>query len=126
MSKKSHYNKKHKHLARKLRKNSTLGERILWSEVLRARKFYGYQFNRQFCIDRYIADFICRKLRWVIEVDGYSHRFKQKEDRMRDKRLAELGYKTIRFTEKQVRDDLKNVIRELEGHLVLIDDDHQH
>jgi very-short-patch-repair endonuclease len=45
---------------------------------------------------------------------------------MRDKRLAELGYKTIRFTEGQVRDDLKNVIRELEGHLVLIDDDHQH
>lgn len=117
MSNKSHYNKNHKHLARKLRKNSTLGERILWSEVLRARKFHSYQFNRQFCIDRYIAGFICRKLRWVIEVDGYSHRFKQREDKERDDRLAELSYKTIRFTEKEVRDDFRNVVRALEDHL---------
>jgi very-short-patch-repair endonuclease len=57
-------------------------------------------------------------------VDGYSHRFKQKEDRVRDKRLVELGYKTIRFIEGQVRDDLKNVISELEGHLNLTNDDY--
>jgi len=117
MANQSHYNKKHRHLARKLRNNSTLGERILWSEVLRARKFHGYQFNRQFCIDRYIADFICRKLRWIVEVDGYSHRFKEEEDKARDKRLSDLGYKTIRFTDNEVRNDLKNVVRVLESYL---------
>jgi len=115
MTRKSHYNKKHKELARNLRKKSTLGERILWSEVLWAKKFHGYQFNRQFCVDQYIADFISRKLRWIIEIDGdASHRFKQKEDRERDQKLANLGYITIRFSEEEVRHDLKNVVRILE------------
>jgi len=114
---KSHYNKKHKGLARNLRKNGTKGEAILWSEVLRAKKFYGYQFNRQFCIDNYIADFICRKLKLIIEVDGYSHNFKYEEDELRDEKLKKLGYTTLRFTEKEVRNDLDNVIRVLESYL---------
>jgi len=115
--KKSHYNKKHKHLARKLRKDGTKGEAILWSEVLRGKQFYGYQFNRQFCIDKYIADFICSKLKLVIEIDGYSHNFKYKEDLIRDKKLQELGYTVIRFSEKEVRNDIDNVIRVLESYL---------
>ena len=115
MKNKSHYNKKHKHLARKLRKNGTLGEAILWEKVLRARQCHGLQFNRQFPIDRYIADFICRRLKIIIEIDGSSHRFKQEEDKIRDERLAELGYRTIRFTESEVRNDLENVKRVIES-----------
>lgn len=114
---KSHYNKKNKELARKLRKEGTKGEAILWSEVLRAKQFYGYQFNRQFCFDDYIVDFISRKLNLVIEVDGYSHTFKYDEDKLRDKRLQELGYTTVRFSEREVRNDLENVIRVLESYL---------
>ena len=115
MRKKSHYNKKHKHLARKLRKNGTLGEAILWEKVLRARQCHGLQFNRQFPIDRYITDFICRRLKIIIEIDGSSHRFKQEEDRRRDERLAELGYRTIRFTESEVRNDIENVKKAIES-----------
>ena len=81
---KSNYNKQLKPLARKLRNNSTPGEIKLWSEVLRARKMAGYQFNRQFAIKidelNIIVDFICRKLKLIIEVDGYSHNFKYKDD----------------------------------------------
>src|SRR5699024_2450119 len=113
----SHYNKKHKELARNLRKDGTKGEAILWSEVLRARKFHGYQFNRQFCIKDYIVDFISRKLKLIVEVDGYSHNFKYEEDRLRDKKLKSLGYTTVRFSEKEVRNDLGNVIRVLESYL---------
>lgn len=114
---KSHYNKKHKHLARSLRKRGTRGEQILWSKVLRAKKFHGYQFNRQFSIDDYIADFICRKLRLIVEVDGYSHYFKSKEDKQRDEKLEGLGYTTTRFLETEVINDLENVIRVLESYL---------
>ncbi|MDZ7716269.1 MAG: DUF559 domain-containing protein [Balneolaceae bacterium] len=114
---KSHYNKEHKELARKLRKEGTKGEAILWSEVLRAKKFHGYQFNRQFCIDDYIVDFISRKLKLIIEVDGYSHNFKYEKDKLRDERLNKLGYTVVRFTEKEVREDLHNVIRVLESYL---------
>jgi very-short-patch-repair endonuclease len=119
--KKANYNKDLKHLARNLRNDSTKGEVILWSEVLRARKMKGYQFNRQFpmTIDRkgIIVDFICRKLKLIIEVDGYSHNFKYQEDLERDEKLSELGYKVIRIFEQEVRYDLDNVVRVIENEI---------
>ena len=114
MSNFSHYNKDNKYFARKLRNESTLGEIILWCKVLRAKKMYGYQFNRQFPIDNYIVDFICRKLKLIIELDGYSHNFKYEKDRFRDAYLAELGFTVLRFTEQQVRHDLDNVVAAIE------------
>ena len=114
---KSHYNKKLKHLARKLRIHGTPGEAILWSRLLRARGFYDLQFNRQFCIENYIVDFICRKEKLIVEVDGGSHDHKQEADLKRDKRLVELGYKVVRVREGDVMNDLSNVIRTLESYL---------
>ncbi len=125
MDEKLKYNKKLKPLARKLRNDSTLGEVLLWSNVLRAKNMLGYQFNRQFSIKipkeeneqkdlNIIVDFICRKLKLVIEIDGYSHNFKQEKDRIRDQKLSKYGYTVLRFTENEVRNDINNVIRELE------------
>jgi len=68
-------------------------------------------------MDDYIVDFISRKLKLIIEVDGYSHRFKHEEDKIRDKILKKLGYIVVRFSEKEVRNDLDNVIRVLESYL---------
>ena len=48
------YNRNLKPFARKLRKQGTKGEAILWRDVLKARQMKGYQFNRQFIIDNYI------------------------------------------------------------------------
>lgn len=115
---KSHYNKNLKSFARKLRNNSTPGEIKLWSEVLRGRKFFNLQFNRQFSIDNYIVDFICRKLMLVIEIDGYSHNFKYNEDKIRDEHLNKLGYTVLRFQESEVQFDLENVIRGLESFII--------
>jgi len=117
MSAKSHYNKKLKSFAKNLRNDSTKGEIILWSKVLRAKQFHGYQFNRQFAISNYIVDFICRKLKLIIEIDGYSHEFKFEKDKLRDEELKTLGYTTIRFQEKDVYIDLENIIRVLENYL---------
>lgn len=117
MKQNSYYNKKHRPLARDLRKNGTLGEQILWIEVLQGRKFYGYHFNRQYPFKNYIVDFICRKLKLITEIDGYSHRFKFKEDKRRDVALNKLGYTVIRFEESEIRNDLENVISVLESYL---------
>ena len=76
LSKTVTFNKKLKTLARSLRKNGTMGEAILWRDVLSRKRFYGYQFNRQFLIQNFIVDFICRKLKLVIEVDGSLHQDK--------------------------------------------------
>jgi len=66
-------NRNLKPFARKLRKVGTKGEAILWSDVLKARKMKGYQFNRQFIMETYIVDFVSRKLKLIIEIDGNSH-----------------------------------------------------
>lgn len=114
---KHRYNRNLKSLARHLRKDSTPGEIKLWSEVLRARGFYSYQFNRQFAIGNYIVDFVCRKLKLVIEIDGRSHQFKIDRDRQRDQYLEDPGYCVVRIAESDVTHDLNNVIRTLENHL---------
>jgi len=45
----------------------------------------------------------------VIEIDGDSHDCKKETDEMRDKFLKCLGINTIRFTNKEISDDLKKV-----------------
>ena len=112
---KSNYNKDLKPLAQGLRNNSTLGEVILWTNVLKNKKMMGYQFNRQFSIEHYIVDFICRKLKLIIEIDGYSHQFKYHEDIVRDEELKKLGFSILRFTEHQVKTDLQNIVRSIEN-----------
>jgi len=128
------YNKKLKSYARELRNNSTFGEVILWSNVLRAKKMCGYQFNRQFSVKipplqresgvnspftkggrGIIVDFICRKLKLIIEIDGYSHNFKYEEDKLRDEKLSKAGYIVLRITEHEVKYDIDNVIRIIEN-----------
>ena len=113
--KKSNYNKRLKHFSRKLRLNSTKGEIILWSKVLSKRKMLGYQFLRQYPVDNYIADFVCRKIRLIIEVDGSSHNNKHEEDLKRDDKLKELGFITIRFEEIKIYKELDNVTRSIEN-----------
>ena len=79
----------------------------------------GYQFNRQFPMRlgdlNIIVDFICRKLKLVIEVDGYSHNFKYEEDKYRDELLAKEGFDVLRITERDVIYDFNNVIRVIEN-----------
>jgi very-short-patch-repair endonuclease len=96
------YNRNLKPLARSLRKEGTRGEALLWKKVLRAKGMEGYQFNRQFPIGNFIVDFICRRLKLIIEVDGSSHLGKEVKDRIRQDFLEGLGYTVVRFTEKEV------------------------
>jgi very-short-patch-repair endonuclease len=106
----NYYNKHLKNFARNLRNDSTVSEIHLWTKVLQ-NKQTGYTFLRQRPIDNYIADFMCRPLRLIIELDGYSHNFKYENDLERDKKLSELGYKTLRFHDDEVMKDLLNVER---------------
>ena len=90
-----------KKFARENRKSGTKGEAIIWKNLLKARKMRGYQFNRQYPIDMYIVDFISRKLKLIIEIDGSSHIGKSEEDYLRQRYLEDLGYCVIRFSEGQ-------------------------
>lgn len=97
-------------MARERRNDSTFGEILLWKNLL-SKSRLGFQFNRQFPFENYILDFVCRKLKLVIEVDGYSHNFKQDEDLLRDQNLSALGYEVLRVTEHDVKYNFENVTR---------------
>ena len=108
------YNKELKPFARKLRNNSTKGEIRLWFELLRNKQMWGYSFLRQRPIMNYIVDFMCKELKLIIEVDGYSHEFKYEEDVKRDEILMNEGYTTLKFSEQAVMKDINNVRRAIE------------
>ena len=107
-------NKNLKPLARNLRKTGTKGEALLWRDVLKAKQYWPYKFNRQYIIGDYIVDFICRKLRLIIEIDGSSHFAKSEEDYKRQVFLENQGYVVIRFPENLVVYRMDEVITDID------------
>jgi very-short-patch-repair endonuclease len=109
------YNPKLTVLARKLRNESTETEIYLWLK-LKGKQMYGYDFHRQKPIDNYILDFFCYDLLLGIEVDGYSHEILEvyNKDRIKEKRMNELGITILRFSDFEVLKDMENVIRAIE------------
>lgn len=71
----------------------------------------GFPFLRQRPIENYIADFLCKELNLIIEIDGYSHQFKYGEDIERDARLKQLGFHVLRFTDDEITKHITNVER---------------
>jgi very-short-patch-repair endonuclease len=107
------YNKNLKLRSRNLRNHSTLGEVLLWKQ-LRAKKLMGYQFNRQKPLGNFIADFYCKALDLVIEVDGSSHEGKEQYDKDRDSELQRLGLTILHFTDQEMRKNLRGVVAAIE------------
>ena len=110
----TNYNKKLKPLARNLRKAGTKGEALLWRDVLKAKQYWPYQFNRQLIIGDYIVDFVSRKLHLIIEIDGSSHFAKSEEDFKRQTFLENQGYVVMRFAESLVVYRIDEVITEID------------
>ena len=92
---------------RTLRANQTSAERRLWS-ALRDRRLDGFKFTRQFSIGPYFADFVCRELRLIVEVDGATHGEAHEiaHDQRRDLFLKNEGYRVLRVRNDDVRQNL--------------------
>ncbi len=93
--------------ARSLRRGDNLAEGRLWSE-LKDRKLGGFKFVRQLPIGNYFADFACREVRLVVEVDGSQHADSE-YDRVRDEFMRNAGYSVIRFWSHEVRSQTQAV-----------------
>jgi very-short-patch-repair endonuclease len=100
----------HKDLRRKLRRDSTLPERLLWSK-LKSRQI-GFKFRRQESIDRYIVDFLYPSLKLVVEVDGVHHAYRgmPEYDEARRECIRELGYEIAVFSDQEVLENLEGVV----------------
>ena len=98
-----------RHRARTLRHNQTEAEKKLWKS-LRAHRLDGLRFTRQFLIGEFIADFCCRELMLVIELDGDQHAEQVAYDSWRTGVLERLGYRVMRFWNQEVMANLDGVL----------------
>ena len=64
----------------------------------------------------YIADFLCKELMLIVEVDGVTHDNEEslERDKLREKNLVKAGFKIVRFTDNEVLKNIAGVISELE------------
>ncbi len=94
--------------ARRLRKEATFAERMLWTK-LRALKA---NFRRQAPIGRFVADFVHHGSRLIIEVDGPVHETLEAKahDAERTAWLMSAGYRVLRFSDREVIDRLEFVV----------------
>ena len=108
------YNPNLKHISRRLRREMTESEQVLWSH-LRRKLMLGVHFYRQKPVGNHVVDFYAPKAGLVIEVDGSQHMDANhaQNDARRDKFLASQGLIVMRFTNLQVlqeRDAVLEVI----------------
>ena len=106
-----------KEYAKENRQHMTAAEKTLWS-ILR-QTVYGFKFRRQHPINDFTADFICLEAKLIIEVDGayHSEPQQQEDDRIRTETLSNMGYKVIRFTNKEVLSNPRIVLRTIKEEL---------
>ncbi len=92
--------------ARQLRRDQTDGERELW-RALRGHRFSGFKFRRQHPVGNHILDFYCAAARVAVELDGFQHGLPEglQRDAVREKFLAEQDIETLRFWNRQWREN---------------------
>jgi very-short-patch-repair endonuclease len=98
-------------LRRSLRKTMPSAELLLWAK-LRRRQVAGARFRRQYGVGRYVVDFYCPALRLAIEVDGPTHLGEDAVvyDRCRQEVIEVLGIEFLRFTNREIYEDLDGVV----------------
>lgn len=82
-----------------------------WKYVLSARQMMGYQFRRQRPVLKYVADFMCKELSLIIEVDEITHNDPEAvaKDQVRDEKLKEAGFHVLRFASGEILNEISAV-----------------
>ena len=96
----------------------TDAENRLWSK-LRKKQLRDHQFYCQKIIGKYIVDFYCPKANLVIELDGGQHCSEngKTEDRRRDDALIKMGIKALRFSDRDVFENMDGVMERVWSYL---------
>jgi very-short-patch-repair endonuclease len=96
-------------MARKLRKEMSLPEILLWQRL----KLHpgGYLFRKQHPVGPYALDFACIRARLAIEVDGESHERADRPERdaARDAWVLRQGFQTLRIPATEVLKNMEGV-----------------
>jgi very-short-patch-repair endonuclease len=96
--------------ARRLRKNMTSAERLLWWKL--KDKQQGWKFHRQPPVGPFILDFACLEVLLAIEVDGATHHTNEEidYDASRTRYLQGQGWRVVRFWNREIFENLNGAV----------------
>ena len=102
-----------KEFSRKLRKEMTKEENLLWYNFLRK---YPVRFRRQYIIGSCIVDFYCHGAKLAVELDGSQHYdpAEAEKDRIRTAYLESQGVSVLRFSNLDVLRRFEDVCSEID------------
>ena len=106
-------NRNLKLLAREMRGEGVEAESLLWYYALKSRKMCGYQFHRRYPVGDSTVDFICLKLKLIIEIRGNTTLTKSLSDQKREEDLRRLGYIVLSFSDSEVLNRTDEVVEEI-------------
>jgi len=95
--------------ARDLRRQQTPTEKPIW-ETLQRNQLGGFKFKRQVPIGPYIADFVSFPGKLIVEIDGAGHDQTFSYVGARTSFLSKEGFDVVRFSNEDIRKNLKGVI----------------
>ena len=95
--------------ARSMRREPTDAEIALWRH-LRDRRLDGFKFRQQMWLCGFVADFACVEGKLVIEADGGQHGVVQNYDARRSAAFTKEGYRTLRFWNNEILENLDGVL----------------
>lgn len=104
--------------ARSLRNTATPAERALWACL--SRSHTGAKFSRQMPVGPFFADFLCRELALVIEVDGFSHDVAPERDAARNAWMLQHGYTVLRIANADVHANIEGVVAMIRAEVELL------
>jgi very-short-patch-repair endonuclease len=104
--------------ARKLRREMTDGERLLWRK-LRSEQL-GFKFRRQHPLGSYVADFACLSPKLIIEIDGSQHVDQQAYDAKRNELFEHHGFDVMRFPANLPFSDLHSMVEAIYNRLTAL------
>jgi very-short-patch-repair endonuclease len=94
-----------------MRHIATDAESMMW-RLLRHRRLVGFKFRRQVPLEGFILDFVCFDQRTIVEIDGGQH-FSSRRDMQRDSRLAQEGFRVVRYWNNDVLQRPDSVLEDL-------------
>ena len=100
---------------RRLRRDMTEAEIKLWSRI-RANRL-GVKFRKQTWLAGFIADFVSIEAKLVVEVDGGQHDRSRDEDAARAAAMKAIGYRTMRFWNHDVLQNIDGVLMTIQAAL---------
>jgi very-short-patch-repair endonuclease len=95
--------------AHRMRAQPTEAERVLWHRLRHDVTLIGSHFRRQAVIGPFIVDFVSRRARLVIELDGGQHS-ESVADRDRTRQIEQRGYRVLRFWNHDVLSNIDGVL----------------